>query len=113
MRRHAKRKCGRMDENTDYTIRRENKSKRKSMSITSVTTDDENPNLRAQKSWLVRTLEAINRTYTPPTSRSKFKFENNTKAAIYNTRILQKYGYDVEKMVKEDRPSIVQPGSEF
>ena len=87
--------------------------KRKEIGLTSKQKLSETKMIATKKSWLVSTLYRINTSYTKPTSKSMFSFENNLSAAKENSRILERFNFDLHKAALKDENSIIQPGTEF
>ena len=64
-------------------------------------------------SKLMKTIQSIINTPTPTPNKSIFKFENNDKAAAFNSKLLRSMNMDFTKTIKAQKKSFLSIGSEF
>ena len=64
-------------------------------------------------SVLVSLVRSITSTSYPPNNLPIFKFNNSQEAAIFNSKILRHYNYDINRAIHARRNTILHPGSEF
>ena len=63
--------------------------------------------------WLVETVKKLcNRAEKLPMMH-EFKFHNTEEAVKHNTKVLRKYGYNFKNVVKNQKGTVLTPGSEF
>ena len=68
---------------------------------------------KSKKSWLVHTISNIIRQSDRNINPHKFQFTNTRDAAKFNTRILKRYKYDLVAAMKNEKGTMLEPGSEF
>ena len=64
-------------------------------------------------SWLIHTIKQICSLKEKELQPTAFRFENNSYAAEWNSKVLKSYNYDYAQAVADQPFSIVTPGSEF
>ena len=65
------------------------------------------------RSKLVTIVRRICKRTYPPNNMPIFKFENSREAAEFNTNILSRYHWDLQKAINAKTNTILHPGSEF
>ena len=68
---------------------------------------------KSDKFWLVQTVQNIVNTVEEDLNMSQFKFKDSTKAAEWNSQVLEKHDYDFVKAVENENNTILTPGAEF
>ena len=68
---------------------------------------------KSKESWLVHTIGSIIRQSDRSINQHKFQFVNNRDAAKFNTRILKRYKYDLVAAMRNEKGTMLEPGSEF
>jgi len=64
-------------------------------------------------SWLMQQIQLVLDSHENPPSMHRFMFENTSKAAKFNSKLIKNYDYDFVKTCKKQRGSVVSPGTEF
>ena len=70
-------------------------------------------NLLSTMSWLVHTINEITKKPNKTIKRHKVKFENTKRAAEYNAKLLKHCKHNLTTLLKKEKGTMIQPGSEF
>ena len=62
---------------------------------------------------MVHTINEITTKSNKKIKKHKVKFENTTRAAEYNAKLLKRYKHSLIVLLKKEKGMVVEPGSEF
>ena len=66
-----------------------------------------------KESWLVYTMRRVISAADKVINPHNYKFENNREAAKYNTKLLKRDKYDLARALKQQKGTMMEPGSEL
>ena len=72
-----------------------------------------NSTIPGHDSWLVHQLKDICRSEEKDLDMCSFRFEKSVEATEWNAEVLESYGNDFETATKNNKNTIISPGSEF
>ena len=72
-----------------------------------------NSKMTGKDSWLVHQLREICNENEEDLAMCSFKFENSEDAALWNAEVMESYNDDYSEAVKQNKNTIISPGSEF
>merc|ERR1711884_936358 len=63
--------------------------------------------------WLLESIKQVAGSSVPPPAEPPFQFVSNEESVQHNTDLLASYGYDLAKIIDDNKDTTLAYGSEF